>query len=197
MYNESLQTFKKEYNMGRKYTIKDNQKPYFVTMTVVGWVDVFTRDEYKNIFLESLKFCINAKGLEVHAYCIMTNHIHLIISTNKNPLSEIIRDLKKFTSRKITEAVINNASESRKGWMLWVFKSAGEYNANNENYQFWIQDNHPIELNNIEIMMQKLTYIHQNPVKAGFVSEANDWLWSSAGDYSDRPNGLLDISFLY
>jgi putative transposase len=133
--------------MGLKYAIKDNRMTYFITMTVVQWVDVFTRDEYRNIFLDSLKFCIKTKGLEVHAYCMMTNHVHLIISTNNKPLSEIIRDLKKFTSRQITEAILNNPIESRKGWMNWIFKSAGEHNSNNENFQFWIQDNHPIELN--------------------------------------------------
>ena len=78
--------------------------------------------------------------------------------------------------------------------MLWMFKRAGEHNINNKNYQFWQQNNHPIELFDHEIMDQKLDYIHNNPIEAGIVEEAGDYLYSNARDYSGR-KGLIDLCF--
>ena len=182
--------------MSRKYKIKDRQKPYFVTLTIVQWIDVFIRDEYRMIFMDSLRYCMEHKGLEVYGYCMMTSHVHLIIGTNGELMQDILRDLKKFTSSQIIKAIEQNNFESRKGWMLWIFRRAGEQNPNNEKYQFWQQHNHPIELQSKDMMMQKLKYIHENPVKGGFVSEPEAYLYSSAGDYSGR-KGLLDIDFLY
>src|SRR5690348_12326185 len=92
--------------MSRKYKIHDQQKLHFVTFTVIHWIDVFIRDTYRTIFIDSLKYCQMNKGLEVYAYVIMTNHIHLIIGTSgENVLEGIIRDLKAFTSRSIRKAL--------------------------------------------------------------------------------------------
>jgi REP element-mobilizing transposase RayT len=178
--------------MSRKYKFRDNDKLYFVSFATVKWIDVFVRNEYKEIILDSLRYCQREKGLEVYAWCIMTSHIHLIIGSNDKPMEAIMRDLKSFTSRKLREAIQNNPSESRKEWLLWLFEQAGQKNSNNEDWQFWQQDNHPIELYKVEIMQQKLNYLHQNPVEAGFVDESRDWLYSSARDYVGEP-GLLDI----
>jgi len=91
--------------MGRKYKFHDNTKLYFVTFTVVDWIDVFTRIEYTEIVYNSLRFCQQEKGLELYAYCIMTNHIHLIIGTETGSLPDIVRDFKSFTSRHIRKAI--------------------------------------------------------------------------------------------
>ena len=108
--------------MSRKYKIRDQDKLYFVTFTVIAWLDVFTRQEYRDIFLDSIRYCQKHKGLEVCAYCIMSNHVHLIIGRNKDlPLQGIIRDIKKFTSVKITEAIYMNHRESRRRWLLGFF----------------------------------------------------------------------------
>src|SRR5690349_12901882 len=118
--------------MSRKYKIFDQDKLYFVTFTVVQWLDVFIRKEYKDIFLDSLKYCQKNKGLEVCAYCIMSSHVHLIIGRNKEErLEGIIRDIKKYTSFKIIEAIRNNPQESRRDWMIWFFARAGKQNNNN------------------------------------------------------------------
>ena len=90
--------------MGRKYQIRDSEKLYFVTFTVVGWIELFAHDEYREIFVESINYCQTKKGLEVYAWCIMRNHIHMIISSNgEKPLPGIIRDLKSYTSRAYQE----------------------------------------------------------------------------------------------
>jgi REP element-mobilizing transposase RayT len=80
--------------MSRKYKIGDGSKVYFVTFTVIHWIAIFIRDEYRKVFLESIAYCQKEKGLEVYAWCMMTSHIHLLIGSNKEPLEGIIRDLK-------------------------------------------------------------------------------------------------------
>ena len=89
----------------------------------------------------------------------------------------------------------NNLHESRREWMLWMMEKAGKENTQNKDFQFWMQDNHPIELFDNKIMQQKLDYIHNNPVVGGFTDEPESYLYSSARDYSGR-KGLLDIKFI-
>lgn len=108
--------------MSEKYKIVEEGIPYFVTFTVVKWLDVFTRNEYRDIIIDSLNFCQKNKGLNVYAFCIMTNHIHLIISSSKNSkLSNIIRDFRGFTSKQLKQMIMESPLESRKDWMLSVF----------------------------------------------------------------------------
>ena len=182
--------------MSSKYRIYSSQDIYFITFAVVEWVDALSRRYYKDIILDSLKYCQQNKGLIIYAYVIMNNHIHLIASAKENyNLSDILRDLKKFTSKKLIEEIENNIQESRKRWMLWLFRSNGERNSNNEQYQFWQQDNHPICLDNGALIDQRLDYLHNNPVAEGIVEEPEHYIYSSARDYAGI-KGLLDIVLL-
>lgn len=105
--------------MSRNYKIKDQEKLHFVTFTVINWIDVFIRSEYKNIVVDSLNYCIDKKGLEVYAWCIMTSHVHLILGTKgDNKLEDIIRDIKRHTSKAILNSIKENSQESRKEWMI-------------------------------------------------------------------------------
>jgi putative transposase len=108
--------------MPQKYVITDQKAVHFVTFTVHQFVDVFTRELYINILLDSIKHCQQAKGLNVYAWVIMTNHTHFIIDSTNIPLSDIIRDMKKFTAKKIMNAIENNDQESQKRWLLWLLK---------------------------------------------------------------------------
>ena len=182
--------------MARKYKIHDNRQIYFVTFTVVNWIDAFIREEYRQIFYESVKYCQKNKGLEVYSYCIMTSHIHLIIGTENGVLADIIRDLKSFTSRSIRKAIENSNTESRKEWMLWMFGRAGLRNERNKDFQFWMQHNHPIELSNATLAQQRLDYIHYNPVEIGFVVKEEDWIHSSYQDYYCNRKGEIELMFI-
>jgi REP element-mobilizing transposase RayT len=181
--------------MSRSYKFHDNDKLYFVSFAVIRWIDLFIRNEYREIMIESWKYCQQHKGLEAYAWCIMTSHVHMIIGSTSNPLEDIMRDMKSFTSRELRKAIENNRRESRKEWMLWLMQRAGESNPNNIDFQLWQQHNQPIELNTAEKMRERLNYLHNNPVQAGFVSKSEDWLWSSAGDYAGM-KGLLDIKLM-
>ena len=179
------------------YKIRNKEGIHFITFAVVEWVDVFTRKEYRDIVLESLKYCQKEKGLVVYAWCIMSNHLHLAISTKNNNTSDIIGDFKKFTSKEILKAIQDNPQESRKDWMLAVFLEAGEKNRRNKIHQFWRHENHPIELCTPNFTYQKIDYIHNNPIEAGIVENAEEYLYSSARDYFEGKNvGLLNIEWL-
>ena len=181
--------------MSRNYKFRDQQKLYFVSFATVNWIDVFVRRQYKDILVDSLKFCQQHKGLELYAWCIMSSHVHLIIGTTGEKMEDIMRDLKRHTAKAILKAISDNPQESRREWMLWMFGRAGERNSNNDKFQFWQQHNNPIELFNNDVMQQKLDYLHANPVEAGFVNEPWEFLYTSAKDYSGG-KGLIDILYI-
>ncbi len=182
--------------MSNKYKFRNPDGIYFISFSVVDWIDVFIRNVYKDILLDSIVHCQKNKGLVVHAYVIMTSHVHMIISRNSNyNLEDIMRDMKKFTSFKLLGAIFENPQESRREWMLKMFEENGRRNSNNTKYQFWQQDNHPVELSTNEMMEQRLTYLHNNPIEAGFVRLAEDYLYSSANDYAGV-KGYIDIELL-
>ncbi len=181
--------------MSNAYKMRDLNGMYFLTFTVVGWVDVFSRKIYRDLIIENLKYCQQEKSLVIHAWIIMTNHIHLILSAGEKPtLTEIVRDFKKYTSRELIR-LIEKENESRKDWMLRYFGWQGHINPNNTSYQFWVQDSHPIPLYTNEVMQQKVDYMHHNPVRAGFVDEPQDWIYSSARDYGGI-KGMLDLKLI-
>ena len=182
--------------MSSKYKVGEDAIPHFVTFSVVGWIDVFSREQYKELFIESLKYCQENKGMVLHAWVIMTNHVHLIISSNDNKLENIVRDLKKYTSKQIIKAIQENNMESRKEWMLNIFSYTGKNNNNNKEFQFWKQDYHPIELNSAEKIKQRLDYLHENPVRSGLVWEPWHYKYSSAIDYYTNEHGLLKVEHL-
>ncbi|UII26427.1 transposase [Fulvivirga maritima] len=138
--------------MSRKYKFRDQERLYFVSFATVYWIDLFVRPEYNEVLLESLRFCQTAKGLKIFAWCIMTSHVHLIIGTSDQPMEDILRDFKSYTSRKLRSEIEKHPTESRKEWILWMMKRAGEKNGNNNLWQLWQQHNQPIELSNNKMM---------------------------------------------
>lgn len=187
------------------YRIGDQNGLYYLTFATVGWVDIFTRKYYRDIVVESLQYCQKEKGLVLYAWCIMSNHIHLIARAEEGfKLSDILRDFKKHTSKEIAKAIENNHTkggelnkESRREWLLELLAKAGASNKKNETYQLWRNDNHPIELFKDHAANQKLAYIHNNPVSAGIVDKAEEYIYSSARDYYKGEHcGLIKIEYL-
>lgn len=165
---------------------------YFLTLTVIDWVDIFTRPHYKHIIIDSLKYCQQQKGLELYAWCLMSNHLHLIASAKEGyNLSDVLRDLKKFTSKKIVAAMLE-INESRRDWMYNRFEYAGQGDKKIKNFKFWQDGNEAKEIHSNAFLEQKLDYIHQNPVMAEIVDEPKHYRYSSARDYAGVP-GLLSV----
>ena len=125
----------------------------------------------------------------------MTNHLHLICRAKEGyELSDILRDFKRHTAKYILLS-IQEEPESRREWILNILEEAGEQNQKNKQYQVWRQDNHPIELNKPETVQQKLNYIHNNPIEEGFVQNPEDYLFSSARNYSGL-EAVLEIDLI-
>ena len=119
------------------YQIKEQTGLHYLTFQVVDWIDVFTRQIYREIVLSSLRYCQKNKDLQVFGFVIMSNHIHLIANSTTGKLSDAVRDIKKFTSSKIIQEIIENPQESRKEWMLDRFSFNAKQHSRNEKYQFW------------------------------------------------------------
>ena len=179
--------------MSRKYKFGEATGAYFISFATVYWIDVFTRIEYFDTIIESLDYCRRQKGMEIYGYCILPSHVHLIFRSSSGDPSGLIRDLKGFTAKKMLKTIEENPQESRREWLLWMFEKAGKKNSNVTFRQFWQQNNHPIEIWSLKVFEQKLKYIHQNPVEAGFVTEPIDWKYSSARNYGNDDQTILEI----
>ena len=177
------------------YRIEKQDGVYFLTFTVTDWVDVFTQLHYKNIIAESLAYCRDHKGLRLYAWCLMSNHLHLVCSIEP-PLrmTDFLRDYKKFTAKAVLDE-IQNSPESRRDWMLYRFEFAGKFDNRIQKYRFWQDKSHPIELITTEMIEQRINYIHENPVRTGLVVRAEDYLYSSARNYAGL-SSIIEIDMI-
>ena len=141
--------------MSTAYQITNQGGLYYLTLQVVDWVDIFTRQVYRDIVIESLDFCRREKGLEIWAYVVMSNHLHLIVSAKNENLSAVLRDFKRFTSTNILKT-IKSIPESRADWMLKRFEFTAKRHVRNSNYQFWTHENHAVELVSEKFVRQKM-----------------------------------------
>lgn len=176
--------------MSTKYKATTTEEAYFITITIVGWIDVFTRLNQKHNIIKSLGYCQTNKGLEIYAYVIMSSHIHLLCkATDGFILSDVIRDFKTSTSKKILQT-INDEPESRREWMLDYFKKACAHLKRNQIHKVW-QDGYHAELVETNwFIRQKINYIHNNPVKEKIVVLPEDYYFSSARNYAGLDNDL-------
>jgi REP element-mobilizing transposase RayT len=163
------------------YNIINPTGLYFVTCTIVDWVDVFSRCSYRDILIDNLNFYHRQRGLQIYGYVVMTNHMHALLRQPEGSLSDTLRDFKKMTARTILETM-KTEPESRREWILHRFEWNAGKRQNRGFHQVWTADNHPIEIWSRAFFDQKLNYIHMNPVRAGWVSQAEYWRYSSASD---------------
>jgi putative transposase len=130
------------YEFAGGYTIRDQAATHFLTFTIIGWIDLFSRQRYRDIIIESFAFCRKNKGLQIGAFVIMSNHIHVKWTALNGTLSDIIRDFKTYTSKAMFESILKEP-ESRKEWLQYMFRFFGNKTNANENFKIWSGDNHP------------------------------------------------------
>ena len=177
--------------MSTGYQIKEQGELHYVTFQIVRWIDIFTRKVYRDIVIESLRFCQHNKGLEIYAFVVMSNHIHLLLRSFPGKLSDTIKEFKSFTAKQMLET-IQTEPESRRDWMLNLFEFSAKQHKRNSKYQIWTHENHAEIIYSNKFIDQKINYIHENPVRAGIVEKAEDYLYSSARDYAGL-RGVLDV----
>lgn len=179
---------------GDQYKIQDQNAYYFLTLTVVYWIDVFTRVDYRDVIVDSLNYCIDQKNLELNAWVVMSNHVHLVGRVDGGQgMSAFLRDFKKFTSRRIME-LIDEIPESRKGWLKDKLSWEARRSRRAKNYKLWQDGSHAVCLQNIDAM-NKIDYIHMNPVRAHLVAVPEHYMYSSAIDYAGGV-GLVKVKVL-
>ena len=171
-------------------TLGFTKELYFTTSTVIDWMDVFTRPEYKHFAVDSLRYCQEQKGLEIYAWVLMTNHLHMIVAAPQ--ISDVMRDFKKFTSKAIVNAIEQNHQESRKEWLMDRCWFRGANDSKIKNYKFWQDGNYVEDIHSYDFYREKLNYIHMNPVRQEIVEKPEDYLYSSTRDYSGM-KGCIDV----
>jgi len=178
--------------MSDKYLISDQFAPHSLTMTIVDWIDVFSRSNQKLAIIDSLKFCQEYKSLSILGFVIMSNHIHMICKADGCiGLSDIIRDFKTYTSKNIIK-LIQNEHESQREWMLRAFSKARAHLKKGFKYKVWQNRNQAKEIVSHNFFLEKLNYIHSNPVKEMIVANQEDYIFSSARNYADL-DSYIDV----
>ena len=176
---------------GDRYFIRDQNSCYFLTLTVIHWIDLFSRKAYRDIMVDALNYCIQYKGLRLYAWVIMSNHVHLVGRVvSPYGMSGFLRDFKKYTSKQMV-AAIKSIPESRRSWLLDKFAFEARRTGRAQYFKVWKDDNHAVDLSKIDVM-NKINYIHNNPVAAGIVEEGEYYIYSSARDYAGR-RGLVAV----
>ncbi|MDD3582033.1 MAG: hypothetical protein PHW74_13560 [Desulfobacca sp.] len=175
--------------MRSRYKIVELKHPHFITCTIVGWLPVFTRAKYLDIITASLTFCRQQKGLLIHAYVILDNHLHLVVSSDN--LSQVMRDFKRHTAKEI----LTIARQDNKIWLLKQFEWFKSGHKGLSQHQVWQEGFHPQAITTEEMLRQKLEYIHYNPVKLGLVDRPEHWRYSSARHYLGQ-EGVLEIDLV-
>lgn len=173
------------------YSIRDPYSTYFLTATVVDWIELFIRPQLADIVVDSLAYCHQNKGLDIHAWCLMPNHLHLMCTHKEGRLPDVLRDFKRHTASAILKMLKDNElQESRKRWLLQRLEIAAL--GKRQDYKLWQSGNHPVVCDSSSFFEQRLRYVHENPVKAGFVWEPQHYRYSSAIDYWGG-TGLLPL----
>lgn len=177
--------------MRDRYKVINPSGTFFVTSTIVNWINIFTTDKYFMILIDALKFYQRNNGLLIHCYVIMNNHFHLIIS--HKDISKIMQSFKKYTAtRIISELELDNNK-----LILSKLKDQKATHKITSKHQVWQEGFHPQEISTPEMLRQKMEYIHYNPVRKGLVSNPVEWKFSSAIDYLTEEKGLIEIYKLY
>jgi REP element-mobilizing transposase RayT len=167
---------------------------YFITFQTVDWVDVFIRPVYKQVIVHTLNHFIETKGLVVYAWCLMSNHLHLLAQAKQGSvIAELEKEYKSFTTTKILEA-IDTEPEARRKWMMHQFENFGTMLGLMKKYHVWQNCSHPlyIDFKKKELLLEHFEYIHQNPVRDKIVDIPGEYKYSSARDYSGL-QGLVNI----
>lgn len=177
--------------MERYRVFENGVVPHFITWSITDWLPIFVSEAYCNIITDSLEHCRRDKGLLVHSYVVMPTHVHAILSVLPgNDLSAVLRDSRKHTAKQIVRQLGVDGNRL----FDWVFRNAAQKAGRPDgSYKVWQSGFHPEAIQSEKFLMQKLDYLHNNPVRKGFVWAPEHWRYSSAGFYVSGEPGPLEI----
>jgi putative transposase len=169
-----------------RYRIFETEYPYFMTCTIVGWLPLFTRPEAVEVVLDSWRYLQQNGSFQLYGYVILENHLHLVASAPELP--NAMKSFKRHTARKLIALLERHGAEP----LLRGLRALKLRHKTESTYQVWQEGHHPQQIGNDDMMRQKLEYIHNNPVKRGFVDDPTHWRYSSARNYAGQP-GLIEV----
>jgi REP element-mobilizing transposase RayT len=169
-----------------RYRICETDYPYFLTCTIVGWLPVFTRAEAVQIVFDSWAFLGKEHDFRLYGYVVLENHLHLIASAPN--LANAMKSFKMYTARQIIDLLLSHQAET----LLRQLRAHKLRHKTESEYQVWQEGSKPKQIQNDDMMLQKLEYMHNNPVKRGYVDDPVHWRCSSARNYAGLP-GLVDV----
>ena len=173
----NISTLKEGQPMRSRYQFLSGNDFYFITMTIVEWIPVFTRAKYCDIFIDALRFSQENKGLKVHAFVLLDNHAHLIVSGAD--LSKIFKEFKSYTATQLIKKITFDDRQ----WLLNQLSYWKKRYKTDSIHQVWQEGVHPQMIVSEKMLRQKIEYIHNNPVKTGLVAQPEHWVYSSASNY--------------
>lgn len=173
--------------MPQHFRVYDGNYPHFVTCTITHWIGVFCRDDYFRVLVDSLNYCCMHKGLMVHGYVLMPSHFHMAASQADGDISGVMRDIKRYTSMEIARKL---QVDGRASWFA-AMRNAGKASGS---VQVWTEAFHPEEVRTRKFFEQKLTYMHENPLRAGYVVDPSEWRYSSAGFYYREAESPVSVT---
>ena len=170
---------------------------YFLTLNVIDKIELFVRPLYKEIIAEALNHFILTQGIVLHAWCLMSSHLHLLLRTREayGP-SFFERDFKKYTTPELIKAV-EMKLDFRKEWMLARFEECSKSLKKIEKFQLWESCSSPlrIESDQPRLLLEKAEHIHENPLRENIVELPENYVFSSARDYVGL-KGLVNVTVL-
>ncbi|PEN07877.1 transposase [Longimonas halophila] len=173
--------------MALPFCIHDEQAPHFLTCTILNGWPVLARPAAAQVVLDALQHMQETERIHLYAYVLMANHIHLIASADT--LSREVHALKSFTAHRIVDVL----SEQKATHVLHLLQWSRRARRPDRTYQVWTAGSYPKQLQTATMTRQKIAYIHDNPVRRGYVDEATHWRYSSARNYAGQP-GLIDVT---
>ena len=176
--------------MRSRYRIVTSEGIYFLTCTIVEWLPALINKPDRDILIDALAYCRREKGLRVYAYVIMENHLHLIAEAPD--LSGVLQSFKRHTARELIRA----AQSSNRDWLINQFAYFRKPYKHQSTHQVWQEGSHPQLILGDEMLRQKIDYIHNNPVRRGWVEAPEHWLYSSARNYVLEGQSVLEVDLL-
>jgi putative transposase len=169
-----------------RYRIYETEYPYFMTCTIVGWLAVFTRPEAVQILFDSWRYLQKNSEFRLYGYVVLENHLHLIASAPN--LANAMKSFKMYTAAQIVALLEQHGAEV----LLRQLRASKLRHKTKSEYQVWQEGSKPKQIGSDEVMLQKLEYTHNNPVKRGYVDDPVHWRYSSARNYAGV-EGLMEV----
>ena len=169
-----------------RYRFGDHRQPHFLTCTVVAWLPIFTRPDAVQIVLDSWRFLQTENRMTLLGFVILENHLHFVAAADN--LGKEVGDFKSFTAKQLL-TLLKRAGAETLLEQLEYFKLRHKVD---QHYQLWQEGSQPKEITDDAMLLQKLEYMHNNPVKRGYVDDPAHWRYSSARNYAGQ-KGLIEV----